>query len=1347
MASANVFTVGILLALAGPLPGAQAPPAGTPAVVEGATSAQIDARWNAVLGEITALRGQFQLKTYTNPWDGKPYTYYLFQPPSYQAGTPAPLVLFYHGAGAQGFLDDAACFALAANQARFPCFVAVPQFSRSSAIIANQAGNWSYQQYMVRQVLGEIRQLYTIDPARLFAAGFSAGGNGSLGGAIFHPSLFAGVISASGASILRSLPGASRLVENKVGVLEAWGAKDSTGANWFRAGQPFAEKLRAAGADVTSVCFPDADHPHVDKGIFTDPALIPWILNRRKDLALTAPNHEPIADCDYTYTTAVNTARKIHLTASDPNGDALTFTHSSPGNGTLSGTAPRLTYTPKAGFVGMDSFTFQVSDGGLTSNVATVTISVGAPIPTLNLKAVSDASEPSTPGRFSISLQAPYPSDLYVDYAFGEELTPAAIPGVDFVAPTAGPLRLKEYLAPFASGRVKIPANTLTVNVDVVPIDNPAPGVAKIIQPNLITEWGWGNGQRTSLLLLDDDHGANAAPVITGGTGTAGTGFLGIQVATSGTSLALNVTATDDGGPAGLTYGWSVLNAVPFGSPVTSAGAVTFAPNGTIQAGTTTATFSAAGTYTIRTTVTDAGGLSATRDLYVYVSRKVAGIAVTPAAATVPASGTQQFAATASDQFGAPMPTPPSVTWSVSGGGTISAGGLFSAGTQAGGPFTVKATSGTLFGSAQVTVSSTAAAPTITGPASALAAGTVGSAFTATMTATGTAPIAWSLSAGSLPPGITLNPSSGVYSGTPTTAGIYSFTVRASNAAGSDSRAFSQTINPAIVSPAITGPASPLPAGTVGAATTTTFAAAGTAPITWSVSAGSLPPGIALNSSTGVASGTPTAAGTFTFTVKAANAAGSDTRSYGQTINPAAVAPSLTLGTTLPLQGGIVGSPFSVTFTATGTAPLTWSALGSLPPGITLNPSTGVYSGMPTTAGVYGFTLVVTNSAGSDTVIVSHSISSASSPTPRLPVAHWALDEPVGPTSFDSVGTHDGDWFGSPVPWAAALPPLSANGPASGALRFDGSGSQYVQIPSSLDLENLQETSFTAAGWALPADVPPGIAPAFNSGYTLIAKQGGPIGISYRNDQTWRFDHWAAGGAWTGVSSQPHPPGVWRHVAAVWDRAAGEVRLYVDGVLEGNRTGVTGNALELNQNLWRIGIAFAGGTSNGTSPMKGAVDDVRLYDYALTPVQIGVLAAGVPPPTGLVATVVSGPVDLSWVAPSPPMAYTYSVYRSAVSQPPGGYGTPIASGLASTSYSDATAVPGTAYFYVVRASSVAQSGDSNEAAAGTASAPILSPSRKDHQRCGSGAIGSPGPTALGAGALLALALLILNRVR
>jgi len=77
---------------------------------------------------------------------------------------------------------------------------------------------------------------------------------------------------------------------------------------------------------------------------------------------------------------------------------------------------------------------------------------------------------------------------------------------------------------------------------------------------------------------------------------------------------------------------------------------------------------------------------------------------VSPASASVNTSGTQQFSATARDQFATSLTTQPSFTWTVSGGGTVSSTGLYTAGATAGGPYTVTAQSGGTSGTASVTV-------------------------------------------------------------------------------------------------------------------------------------------------------------------------------------------------------------------------------------------------------------------------------------------------------------------------------------------------------------------------------------------------------------------------------------------------------------------------------------------------------------------------------------------------------------------------------------------------------------------------------------------------------------------
>ncbi len=89
------------------------------------------------------------------------------------------------------------------------------------------------------------------------------------------------------------------------------------------------------------------------------------------------PNTAPTASAQ-SVSANEDIAKTITLSASDAEADPLTYTVNNPSNGTLSGTAPNLTYTPDANFNGSDSFTFKVNDGSLDSNVATVTITVAA---------------------------------------------------------------------------------------------------------------------------------------------------------------------------------------------------------------------------------------------------------------------------------------------------------------------------------------------------------------------------------------------------------------------------------------------------------------------------------------------------------------------------------------------------------------------------------------------------------------------------------------------------------------------------------------------------------------------------------------------------------------------------------------------------------------------------------------------------------------------------------------------------------------------------------------------------------------------------------------------------------
>lgn len=133
----------------------------------------------------------------------------------------------------------------------------------------------------------------------------------------------------------------------------------------------------------------------------------------------------------------------------------------------------------------------------------------------------------------------------------------------------------------------------------------------------------------------------------------------------------------------------------------------------------------------------------------------------------------------------------------------------------------------------------------------------------------------------------------------------------------------------------------------------------------WSILSGSLPSGLSFNSSTGVISGTVTTTGSFPVTLTATNAIGT---SGQQTVNISAVAlanPSISAGQTTT---GIVGTAFNYQITASYAISYALSS-GSLPPGLTLNTSTGVMSGTPTTVGNYTPQFTATNSSGTSSPV------------------------------------------------------------------------------------------------------------------------------------------------------------------------------------------------------------------------------------------------------------------------------------------------------------------------------------------------------------------------------------------
>ena len=262
-----------------------------------------------------------------------------------------------------------------------------------------------------------------------------------------------------------------------------------------------------------------------------------------------------------------------------------------------------------------------------------------------------------------------------------------------------------------------------------------------------------------------------------------------------------------------------------------------------------------------------------------------------------------------------------------------------------------------------------------------LPSGRVGAAYSQTLSATGgQTPYTWSVVSGSLPAGLSLGSSTGTISGTPTSAATSNFTVRVTDSQGTpdtDDQALSITIYADLNVTTTT-----LPAGTVGTAYSQALAATGgLTPYSWSLVSGTLPSGLALSSG-GVISGTPTTAQTANFTVRATDSqspADTDDQALSITVN-SSIQDLIITTTTLP--GGTVGSAYSQTVVATGgVTPYSWSiSSGTLPAGLSINASSGVISGTPTTAQTASFTVRVQDSQGTpdvDTQALSITISAS----------------------------------------------------------------------------------------------------------------------------------------------------------------------------------------------------------------------------------------------------------------------------------------------------------------------------------------------------------------------------------
>ena len=446
--------------------------------------------------------------------------------------------------------------------------------------------------------------------------------------------------------------------------------------------------------------------------------------------------------------------------------------------------------------------------------------------------------------------------------------------------------------------------------------------------------------------------------------GTGDTGYRTYNNVTIGGNVLTISPPTLPDGTQGVAYSQSVTASGGDGGPYTysvSAGALPSGLSLNTSTGLISGTPSAGGTFNFTIRAVDGSNNFGTRAYTVLVGGNI--LTINPASlpnGTVAVAYSQTV--TASGGIGGPYTysigagsLPTGLSLNVGSGaitGTPSAGGAFS--------FTIHAVDGNgNFGNRNYTVN--IGSNSLTVNPGALPGGTQGVNYSQTVSASGgTAPYSFAVSSGALPNGLSLNAGSGVISGTPSAAGAFNFTIRATDVNfNTGSQAY--TVNIAPVPLTVNPPA--LPNGTLGLAYNQTITTSGgVAPFTYAVLSGALPTGLSLNAGSGAITGTPTAAGNYNFTIQSTDSTpNTGTRNYSVTIGTN----SLTVNPA-SLPNGSQGIAYSQTVSASGgTGPYTFAVTsGALPTGLSLNAASGAITGTPSGSGVSNFTIQATDTVG-----------------------------------------------------------------------------------------------------------------------------------------------------------------------------------------------------------------------------------------------------------------------------------------------------------------------------------------------------------------------------------------------
>jgi Putative Ig domain len=237
-----------------------------------------------------------------------------------------------------------------------------------------------------------------------------------------------------------------------------------------------------------------------------------------------------------------------------------------------------------------------------------------------------------------------------------------------------------------------------------------------------------------------------------------------------------------------------------------------------------------------------------------------------------------------------------------------------------------------------------------------------GVAFSLTLQAQGNSgPLTWSITAGQLPSGLTLDASSGTISGTPTSGSGTPVSIQAADTKASATRQFIFTVYAKLT----INPVTPTPAHVNAPYSLSVTGQGSSAIVSWKIAAGQLPPGVTLavsqfNLDVAIISGTPTQLGSYSFTIQAQDSTLPQTATMDLTIT----VDSHVALTKSALKNGGQNQVYADSFSAVdGTLPYHWSLSGVLPAGLNLDANSGALSGTPTNFGGFSYTVTVTDSS------------------------------------------------------------------------------------------------------------------------------------------------------------------------------------------------------------------------------------------------------------------------------------------------------------------------------------------------------------------------------------------------